>query len=350
MDPVSRDLLAWYDASARSLPWRRTVSPWGTLVSELMLQQTRVDTVIPYYIRFMERFPTPSALAEASLDELMGYWSGLGYYSRARNLHKAAVALTERGGFPVDLDGLMALPGGGAYTAGAVGSIALGLEAVAVDGNLERVLSRLHRYSGGRDGISTLARSHLPSGRAGDYNQALMDLGATICTPKAPRCAECPVGNHCEARAAGDVGAFPVKAPKKTAPEVKGVAGLLTVRGRVLLARRPETGLLGGLYELPGLDPIGETPPQRALTESWKQRLHLVIQPGRALGTVRHVFTHRRLDLMVFHVTSDGTPEIGDYYTALAWVDPQDPGQLGLSTLARKALALVTEPQKSLPW
>ena len=193
MDPVSRDLLAWYQAEARTLPWRSRVSPWGTLVSELMLQQTRVDTVIPYYLRFMERFPTPNTLAEASVDELLGYWSGLGYYSRARNLHKAATALAAAGRFPSDLDGLKALPGVGAYTAGAIGSIALGLDAVAVDGNLERVLSRLHRYSGGRDGVTALATAHLPPGRAGDYNQALMDLGATICLPKQPRCGDCPI-------------------------------------------------------------------------------------------------------------------------------------------------------------
>lgn len=350
MDPVARDLLSWYEASARTLPWRSRVSPWGTLVSELMLQQTRVDTVIPYYNRFMERFPTPQTLAEASVDELLGYWSGLGYYSRARNLHKAATVLTERGGFPGDLDGLQALPGVGAYTAGAVGSIALGLDAVAVDGNLERVLSRLHRYSGGRDGVGDLARQHLPPGRAGDYNQALMDLGATICLPKTPRCGECPIRDHCEASAAGDVGSFPVKTPKKVAPEVRGVAGLLQRDGRVLLARRPETGLLGGLYELPGQDPIGDAAAPQALIEAWKRRLHLVIQPGRLLGSVRHVFTHRKLDLAVYHVTSDVTPTIGEYYTGLAWVDPASPGDLGLSTLARKALALAVDPQKSLPW
>lgn len=350
MDPVSRDLLAWYEAEARVLPWRSRVSPWGTLVSELMLQQTRVDTVIPYYLRFMERFPTPDTLAEASVDELLGYWSGLGYYSRARNLHKAATAIRASGGFPADLDGLRALPGVGAYTAGAIGSIALGLDAVAVDGNLERVLSRLHRYSGSRDGVTALARAHLPPGRAGDYNQALMDLGATVCLPKQPRCGACPIHNHCEAYVAGDVGSFPVKTPKKKAPEVRGVAGALLRGGRVLLARRPETGLLGGLYELPGQDPIGDSIATVALMHAWKSRLNMGIQPGRALGSVRHIFTHRRLDLAVIAVSSDDTPMLADYYTALAWVDPRDPGPLGLSTLASKALALLGDPQKSLPW
>lgn len=350
MDPVARDLLAWYEASRRRhLPWREEVSPWRTLVSELMLQQTRVDTVIPYYERFMARFPTAGHLADAPIDELLALWSGLGYYSRARNLHKAAKAVAEAGGFPDTVDGLRALPGVGEYTAGAVASIALGQDEVAVDGNVERVLSRIHRYTGPRAGIAPLARRHLPAGRAGDFNQALMDLGSSVCVPRAPRCRDCPIATHCDAFAVGDPESFPQRATKRPVPEVSAVCGVLSRDGRVLLARRPESGLFGGLYELPGVDPLPDgASPANALTTALSTRLGLKAQPGRALAPVRHVFTHRKLTLHVLPVTASTDPILQDFYTALAWVDPQAPGALGLSTLTRKVLDRAVDPQKSL--
>ena len=340
MDPVSEPLLRWYDAERRRhLPWRELVSPWRTLVSELMLQQTRVDTVIPYFERFLARFPTPEALAAAPMDALLYAWSGLGYYSRARNLHKAATVVASAGGFPQTLDGLLDLPGVGPYTAAAIASIALGLDVAAVDGNIERVLSRLHRYRGPRAGIAPLTERHLPKGRAGDYNQALMDLGATICTPREPRCETCPISGACEAWEEGDVLDYPEKAAKRPVPEVTGVCGVWAREGRVLLARRPEEGLLGGLYELPGVDPLldGEAP-AAGLTRALRERLGIATQPGRSFGAVRHVFTHRKLTLHVLGIQATGDPALLSYYTALAWVDPSDPGDLGLSTLARKAL------------
>ena len=348
MPDLSQDLLRWYDAHRRALPWRDEVSPWRTLVSELMLQQTRVETVLPYFERFMARWPTPQALAADPLDALNHVWSGLGYYSRARNLYAAATAITAAGGFPTTVEGLRALPGVGPYTAGAIASIALGLDEVAVDGNLERVLARIHRYAGPRDGVVPLARQHLPPGRAGDYNQSLMDLGATICTPREPACGRCPVASHCQAFQHQEVDRYPVKVPKKASPEVRGVAAVIRRGAQVLLARRPETGLLGGLYELPGLDPVPDgVDLGQALAGALEERLGLQIAPTQALGTVRHIFTHRKLSLVVFDVHWLGTPTLQAWYTAMVWADPQDPGALGLSTLARKALDLLTPARQA---
>src|SRR5512137_1830169 len=204
---LSTRLLRWYAAHKRELPWRKTHDPYRIWVAEIMLQQTQVETVISYYMRWLRRFPTVARLAAAPLDEVLAHWEGLGYYARARNLHRAAKLLVEksRGQLPQTLDGLRALPGIGLYTAAAIGSIAFGIDAAALDGNLKRVLARIFDVRqdvtspGGEKSVRALAESLVPPGRAGDYNQALMDLGATICTPRAPRCDACPVQTLCEA-------------------------------------------------------------------------------------------------------------------------------------------------------
>ena len=206
-----------------------------------MLQQTRVETVKPYFARWMERFPDVEALASAPEDEVLSMWSGLGYYSRARNLHRAAAMVVEQGGFPRDLAGVRALPGVGEYIAGAIASIALGLDEPAVDGNLERVLSRLHAHPGGRRAITVIARDLLPPGRSGDFNQALMDIGSGICIPRAPRCPDCPLRRHCAGHAAGTPTAFPVRKPRKKAPE-RGAVGLVFRRGRCAAPRQEASG------------------------------------------------------------------------------------------------------------
>ena len=218
MDAVTQSLLAWYDVHRRTLPWRDDVSPYRTWISEVMLQQTRVDTVLPYFARFMSRFPTVEALAEAPSDEVMSMWAGLGYYSRARNMHRAAQEIVRLGAFPSTLPGIRALPGVGEYMAGAIGSIAFGLDEAAVDGNLHRVLSRLHASPGRRKDMWALAEGHLPSGRAGDFNQALMDLGSQICTARKPRCPSCPISTHCTSHAEDSVSLYPVKVKKKKTP------------------------------------------------------------------------------------------------------------------------------------
>lgn len=273
-------LLPWYRAVRRDMPWRREVSAYRTLVSELMLQQTRVETVIPYFDRFMAEFPTVEALAGAAESRVLELWAGLGYYSRARNLQRAAQAVVAAGGFPGSVEGLRELPGVGPYTAGAIASIALGLPAALVDGNVERVVARLFALTSTgatlRKRVWEEAERAVASaepGAAGDFNQALMELGATVCTPRSPGCMLCPLATMCAGR--GDAERYPTKVPKKVSPTVRATALVHVVDGRVRLVRRPP-GLLGGLWEPP-------------ITANWTPG------EGVSLGEVTHVFSHRKL-------------------------------------------------------
>lgn len=351
------DLLDWYDAHARDLPWRGDgVSPYRTWVSEIMLQQTRVDTATPYFERFMARFPMVEDLAAADLDEVLSMWAGLGYYSRARNLHKAAGMVAEAGVFPTDVAGLRALPGIGEYVAGAVGSIALGLPVPAVDGNLERVLARVTATKGGRRQMAQVAQVLIDGGqpeRAGDWNQALMDVGSSVCTPRAPRCGNCPLADHCHASRRPDPTVFPEKVVRRKAPIRHAVAGVVVgADSRVLVARRPSEGLFGGLYELPGqlFDRDGEPGAKGrpgALADAWRARLGVPVAVGVALGTVKHTLTHMRLRLHVYEVSLDGDPTPHDFYTELEWIDAAAP-EKGISTLTTKALKLVKTSQQTL--
>lgn len=350
MHPLSRDLLAWYDAHRRTLPWRdEGASPYRTWISEVMLQQTRVETVKPYFSRWMARFPTVAELAAADADEVLGMWSGLGYYSRARNLHRAAQQITRDGAFPTDVAGLRALPGVGEYIAGAVGSIALGLDEPAVDGNLERVLSRVHAIPGGRRAITAVARGLLPAGRAGDWNQALMDVGSSICVPRRPRCPDCPIRRHCEGRALGTPTAFPEKKKKRVVPERTAVGLVVRSLDGVLLARRPAEGLFGGLHELPGGFAESGEPPAVALARLIYERLGRQPGPLRPLGSVKHTLTHMRITLYVFSAELAVPSAPADFYTALRWADPAAPAGVGTSTLARKALGLAVAPDPQMP-
>ncbi len=310
-----------------------------------MLQQTRVETVLPYFARFMARFPTISDLASAEQDEVLSMWSGLGYYSRARNMHAAAKAAGAQGGFPTTLAGVRALPGGGEYMAGAIGSIALGLDVAAVDGNLHRVLARLHRSTTDRRGAWKLAESHLPAGRAGDYNQALMDLGSGTCKPRSPDCPACPVSRHCAAFAAKDVQKYPVKPAKKIVPRREAVCGVLRGDGGVLIVRRPAEGLYGGMYELPGCTLTAGESPADGLRRAFTERLGLAVVPGAALGQVQHTLTHMKLTLHVLDIPVRGSAApVLSHYTDARWIDPASPGEVGISTLAAKALVLAHRP------
>lgn len=336
-------LVRWYRASARDLPWRRDVTPYRVLVSELMLQQTRVETVIPYFARFMERFPTLEALAEAELEEVLGLWQGLGYYRRARFLHAAAQAAVDRGGLPSDPGALRALPGIGAYTAGAVASIAHGVPAAAVDGNVERVIARVDgieddpKKPAGRKAISARVEAIQHAAVASEVTQGLMELGATICTPKGPSCLSCPWSSVCVARAEGRVDVLPRTAAKRPPKPVSGVALVVVDDAHVLLGRRPP-GLLGGLWEPPWLE--GETHPLQ-LAET----IGVVGEEPVAVGEVTHVFTHRRLTLQVWLAQGDRatTPRAASFYEALAW-DRADGEARPLSKLARRILERVREP------
>ena len=308
--PPASALLAWYDRHRRAMPWRalpgETADPYRVWLSEIMLQQTTVATVAPYYERFLARFPDVHALARAEDEAVMQAWAGLGYYARARNLHACARAVAKAGGFPATLDGLRALPGIGPYTAAAIGSIAFGLPVVPVDGNVERVTARIFAIEqplpGAKPAIAAgaarLGADPDAQARPSDFTQALFDLGATICTP-APACVLCPWQSGCEARARGIAPDLPRKAPKRARPLRHGAHFWLTdAQGSVLLRRRPPRGLLGGMTELPGT-PWRDTP--------WPEAEALAHAPMPAawcqVGTAQHGFTHFELTIAVYAAT-----------------------------------------------
>ncbi len=301
VDRLRRLILDHYDRSARELPWRRASDPYAIWISEAMLQQTRVETVIPYYMRWMERFPTLVAVARAELDDVLRMWKGLGYYARARALHRAAREVVEHldGRLPADAVALRRLPGIGPYTAGAIASIAFGMAVPAVDGNVRRVISRLYDLEA--PSVRTVwnrAEELVDRKRPGDFNQALMDLGATVCRPRDPRCDECPWEDHCQARRHGTIGQRPGRVARKPVPRRRFVVAVAVDEGRrVLVRRRPEDGLLGGLWEFPAVETGPETLPlvgvhgvleETGLAEG--DGLHSA-SPVE-LGTVEHRFSH----------------------------------------------------------
>ena len=308
--PFSHALLDWYDANAALLPWRKfQTDPYRVWLSEIMLQQTQVETVIPYYMRFLDQYPDVHALANASIDDVLKLWEGLGYYSRARNLHKTAITVSTEydGNFPDNVDGLMSLAGIGRYTAGAIASIAFGLVAPLLDGNVIRVFSRLKDFS---DDVTTssaqarlwqLAETWLPQTRAGDYNQALMELGRTVCKPRNPLCETCPISAHCLAYANGTQAERPVKKKKAATPHYDVSAGLIRdENGRLLIAQRPMEGLLGGLWEFPGgKQEKGETLPD-CLQRELREELAIEVEVGALFVSVKHAFTHFKITLHAF--------------------------------------------------
>lgn len=304
--PDPADLLAWYDRHRRVMPWRavegRRTPPYRVWLSEIMLQQTTVKTVGPYFEKFLTKWPTAEALAAASLDDVLRAWAGLGYYARARNLHACARAVVERHGgiFPDDPEALRALPGIGDYTAAAIAAIAYDAPAVPVDGNVERVVTRLFAVEealpAAKPVIKQLAASLLPPARSGDFAQGLMDLGATICTPKRPACALCPWNDACVARATGRQEEFPHKAPKREGKLRRGAAFVaLRADGTVLLRQRPEKGLLGAMTEVPGSDWSQDFDVAYALRSA-----PLKAKWRKLPGAVTHVFTHFPLELTVY--------------------------------------------------
>jgi len=313
-----------------------------------MLQQTRVETVLPYYGRFLARFPDVGSLARAELEQVLELWTGLGYYSRARNLHRAAREVVARHGgrLPDDADSLRALPGIGRYTAGAIASIAFDRAEPIVDGNVARVLSRL---CGIREEIGTAhARRRLWDEAAaladgphpGALNQALMELGATLCTPRAPRCGACPLKRGCDAQRAGDAEALPRKAPRARARAVEAVAGLVLRRGRALAVRRPERGLLAGLWELPGGDVVPGERTDAAIARTLGERVGLELIEAEPLGAVEHAFTHLFLRLNVFRCrVAPGRVRLRGP-GAHRWLAPRDLRSLPQGGPTRKALAL----------
>lgn len=347
---ISRRLLSWYDRHRRALPWRGTRDPYTVWLSEIMLQQTQVATVIPYYERFLRRFPTVRALAKAPIGEVLTLWAGLGYYSRARNLHRAAQIVAEelRGEFPATVDGLRALPGIGRYTAGAIASIAFGARAAVVDGNVTRVLSRLIDLSadvGDRKAqarIWKLAESLLPARRCGDFNQALMELGATVCTPGATaRCDRCPVATLCTARRAGTVADRPVKAGRTKVKRETHVVAAIRRGERYLFVRRPDEGLWGGLWELPSAvvnGPSIESAARSLVREATAARLR-----GQRFCDLEHVLSHRRIRMIGYEFAASAVT-LRARRGALRWVSLRAARALGLSRAMQRVVEALAAP------
>ncbi len=336
---VSGPLLAWFARARRALPWREeTRDPYRVWLSEVMLQQTRVDVVVPYYRRFLRRFPTLEALAGATEDEVLALWSGLGYYARGRNLHRAARAAAARGGLPRTAAELRQLPGFGPYTAAAVASLAFGERVPLVDGNVARVLARVLRLPGdpreARERAWKAAPVLLPRRRAGEFNEALMELGATVCTPRNPRCDACPLAHVCGARRRGDAHAFPGRRRKAVRPLLRWAAvALVRSDGGVLLRRRGERELFAGLWDLPSAEIAGceATEAARSAVAGCGIARSPVLE---GCGEVRQLLTHRDLRIAVFKGRGRDGPS-GD---ALRWAAAAEMRALGLSSLTRKCL------------
>lgn len=315
-------LLAWYRQGHRDLPWRATTDPYRIWVSEIMLQQTRAQAVIPYYERFLARFPTVDALAAAPLQDVLTLWAGLGYYSRARNLQKAAQAID--GAFPRDYDAIRALSGIGDYTAAAIGSIAFGLPYAVLDGNVLRVVARVEndasdiRGTRTRERFRNVAQQWLTPDDAGHFNQALMELGATVCLPRKPQCLLCPIATHCRARAEGTAAQLPVKLGKQEAVRLDGTLLVIRKGTRILLRQRAAAeSRMAGFWDLPSPDDLPR------------------IEVGAELGEIRHTITHHRYTLSVRSANAPARIS-----TPFRWFDAEQLGEIPLSTTARKALAL----------
>ena len=340
-------VLSWYEQEKRELPWRGEKDPYRIWVSEAMLQQTRAETVRLRYPAFIERFPTLASLADAPLDAVLAEWQGLGYYGRARNLHRAAqqVARDDGGAMPETSAALLALPGVGPYMAGAIASIAFGERCAAIDGNVLRVMSRIMNFSlpvdspPAQKAIREETQALVPRARPGDFNQALMDLGARICLPKNPGCARCPVRDLCAGHEAGTQDALPVKTAKKPPAPVTVFQFRAERGGRVLLTQRKKSGLFGGMWELPGFMVEGhrEKADPRRLRAQCAKLLGPGWRPGRELARVARTLTHRKI-LFVVHLAENfekGAPQASQ--DGLLWASEEDFRALAVSTAQRAA-------------
>lgn len=339
-------LLRWFDRSRRDLPWRRTKDPYRILIAEYLLQRTRVATGAPYYERFVARFPDVAALAAAPEEEVLRAWEGLGYYRRARHLHAAAQAIMDEygGRIPSTAAALAELPGIGPYTAGAVASIAFGERVPAVDGNAVRVLARLYRIEEDvnrrptRERIHALAAALVSRSRPGAFNQALMELGATVCTPARPACPSCPLSSLCLARAGGIQADLPRAAPRRVPTTVPVAFGLVRHEDRVLLVRRPHGGLLGGLWALPGGEIPGTADARRRVAELVSAQTGVQVRADRPLLSVSHAFSHRRWsgDIYRCHVEEGRTLGI-----SARWASAHDLRRLPVVPFHREALRVI---------
>ncbi|MFW5691352.1 MAG: A/G-specific adenine glycosylase [Chloroflexota bacterium] len=356
------DLLHWYDRAAANLPWRYTTADpppaYHVWLSEIMLQQTQVETVIPYYLRFLDAFPDVHALAAAPLDDVLKLWEGLGYYSRARHLHKTAqIVSSEYGGqFPRTAAELQKLPGIGRYTAGAIASIAFNEAAPVLDGNVIRVFARLLDLPDDVSRAQTQSRlwaqadAWVPDTCPGDYNQSLMELGRTVCKPRNPLCDTCPIQAHCRAYAAGTVHERPVKKKKAPTPHYDVAAGIVyRADGRFLIAQRPAEGLLGGLWEFPG----GKQEPGENLPETLQRELNeelaIDVEVGALFTVVKHAFTHFKITLHAFECRiANGTQPQAIEAQAIAWVTLDEVNRYSFGKADREIITALRDRQDML--
>ncbi|SFN56047.1 A/G-specific adenine glycosylase [Marinobacter pelagius] len=349
-DRFADKLLTWYDQHGRhDLPWHHDRNAYRVWVSEIMLQQTQVTTVIPYFEAFMARFPTVHDLANAPVDDVLSHWSGLGYYARARNLHKAAQQVVEEfdGEFPKDQEQLESLTGIGRSTAAAIIAQAFGKRATILDGNVKRVLARYHAVPGWTGQTAVLnrlwehAEEHTPDERVRDYTQAIMDLGATVCTRTRPDCETCPVSGGCRAYALGETTLYPGSKPKKAKPEkTTWMVILEDSDGRILLERRPPSGIWGGLWSLPELDPAYGP---EELSEACEQRLGMSCGDPELVSGFRHTFSHYHLHIQPARLPVTGSTKVADT-AQQRWLHRDEALALGLPAPIR---SLLTEPEQA---
>ena len=344
-------ILRWYRRAKRDLPWRRTTDPYAIWVSEAMLQQTTVAVVIPYWERFLERFPDAAALAAGGEDEVLALWSGLGYYRRARALRQGAIAVMERHGgrVPEEAEALMSLPGVGRYTAGAIASVAFGRHTPVVDGNVKRVFSRLFAFRGGFGAAAervywSIAEALVRGATPGDWNQAVMELGATVCTPRAPRCGICPAARLCRARALGRPTAFPARKKPGPVRVVPVAVAWIERRGRVLLEGRQSDGPLRGVWDLPAAVVSSAEDPGGAIVRALKGRHGLRVHVRRVLWRAKHAILARRLVIDVV----DATPLSAiPRRAALRWVALERLGEIAISGATKKIARAVCDQRRS---
>jgi A/G-specific adenine glycosylase len=347
---IRNALLRWYDLNRRDLPWRRSSDPYAIWISEAMLQQTRVETVIPYWERFLATYPTVESLARADLDEIYAVWTGLGYYSRARNLKYAAESIVADydGRLPESAAELRELKGIGRYTAGAIASIAFDREEPLVDGNVIRVFARvlgIRQDSSSKAVIERLwnvADILVRGPRPGDLNQALMELGALLCSPGKPDCPACPIRKHCDAHARGDAADLPIKKPKPKPRPMRAVAAYIERDGKILVVRRPEKGLMAGLWEFPGGEIGPDDEGKDRCAEILQDVVGLGIRNPISIGHVEHTFTHRRLDLEIFRCRARPAERVArSGYVAHRWIAPSAFQKLAHAGSTRKAMMLL---------
>jgi len=342
---IQNSLVRWFEKESRDLPWRKTQDPYAIWVSEIMLQQTQVATVIPYYQRFLKAFPTVHHIAITNLSNVLKVWEGLGYYSRARNLYRASQIVVNHfaGKIPDNLKDLLSLPGIGRSTAGAILSFAYNKEAPILDGNARRVLSRLFAISGSPKERKTehllwhISESLLPKGRSNSFNQALMDLGSMICTTKDPQCPKCPLRNLCKGAACGTPQRYPSKVAKRKIPHITAVSAVIQSGGRVLLAQRPPRGLLGGLWEFPNWKIEGKQRSRLRLRNYIKKEIGVDVKVEESLGKFEQTFSHFKLTLYAYYCQATGNGKKGK------WIPIKNLEQLAMPRIYRRIADVLSE-------